>query len=99
MKMGLIGGGLYELFRTKKRTPRLSCFPCPHQPVGSLAILRREFPDKWNWMLEIEKTMWRPIFKEGKSVAEWDAKFAKEDRQREYKKSLVTFKYAAAVGE
>ncbi len=91
---GFDWGGLYETFRTSKRTPRLSCFCCPHQPVSALRILRREFSDKWTWMMQIEKNMWKPIFKDGKSVAEWDAKFAYEESLTQFNKT-----YAAAVGE
>ena len=84
---GFDWGGLYEIFRTGARTPRVSCYCCPHQPLDTMRILRREFPDKWAWMLRIERQMWKPIFKDGKSVAEWDERFAYEESLYAHRKS------------
>lgn len=82
---GIDWGGLYEVFRTKSgRTPRMSCWCCPHQPLESLRILRSEFPELWNRMIQMDKAASQRVFKgwdkDGTAVTveDLDRRFEKE---------------------
>ena len=64
--------GLYEMF------DRVSCWCCPLQPVGELRKLRKNFPDLWQELRELDKRVWTP-FKMNQSVEEFEARFQLED--------------------
>lgn len=82
---GVDWDGLYETFRTNRRTPRLSCWCCPHQPLASLKTVRREFPHYWKRMLEMGAASPQKVFngwtKDGtaKTIEQLDARFEYED--------------------
>lgn len=65
---------LYEKFK------RLGCFFCPKQSLDSLRILRHDYPDLWEMMLQWDLESPRP-FKPDYTVHELDLKFEYEDRQ------------------
>lgn len=71
--------GLYEHFS------RVSCFCCPLKSLKDLRTLRKHFPCLWKRMLEMERNIvpfeGRGGFKDWKSVADLDRRFAEEDRQ------------------
>lgn len=71
--------GLYEHFS------RVSCFCCPLKSLKELRTLRKHFPGLWKRMLEMERNIvpfeGRRGFKDWKSVADLDRRFAEEDRQ------------------
>lgn len=78
MDRGFDWGGLYSHF------DRVSCFCCPLQPLDDLRTLRRHFPELWHQMLDWEKDI--PYYPNSrgfrdKSVAELDARFAKEEAE------------------
>lgn len=76
---GFDWGGLYEHFN------RVSCFCCPLQRIGELRTLRREFPDLWKRMLQMETDMPEGTnrgFKNYTTVHDFDARFSGEDRQQ-----------------
>lgn len=55
---------LYEKFRVpNKRCPRLSCWCCPHQPLTSLRVLKRDFPKYWKKMLKMDKKSPQRVFR------------------------------------
>lgn len=66
--------GLYELFS------RVSCWCCPLQPVGELRKLRKQFPELWQELREMDKKAWVP-FKMNRSVEEWEIRFAFEEER------------------
>lgn len=72
--------GLYEIFRTDKRSPRLSCWCCPLQPVEVLRRLWKHFPDLWEELKDMDKRTWRK-FKMGRSVEEWEIRFRFEEER------------------
>lgn len=84
---GIDWGGLYEIFRTNRRTPRLSCWCCPLQPLESLRILRKEFPQYWSEMLQMEEGLHLNTFRglgckgTTKTVRDMEDRFALEDKQ------------------
>lgn len=85
-RYGIDWGGLYETFRAPGgRTPRLSCWCCPHQPLSSLRVVRAQFPQYWARMLEMDAASPQRIFKgqtkdgTAVSVHDLDARFAAED--------------------
>jgi 3'-phosphoadenosine 5'-phosphosulfate sulfotransferase (PAPS reductase)/FAD synthetase len=78
---GFDWGGLYNLFR------RVSCFCCPLQRIGELRTLRREFPELWQRMLDMEDAMGEGAqrgFKDYTTVRQLDQRFADEDRQQRF---------------
>lgn len=64
--------GLYELF------DRVSCWCCPLQPLDELRTLRREFPDLWLDLIDLDIRQIKP-FKDGRRVLELDRRFEMED--------------------
>lgn len=75
-KRGFTWGGLYESFS------RVSCYCCPLQGLDELRTLRRNFPDLWQRMLEMES--WFPEGYWGRrfnhsTVSGLDARFAAEE--------------------
>lgn len=73
---GFDWGGLYDKFA------RVSCYCCPLQRVGELRILRRDYPELWARMVEMESRMDTnfPVrFKGDKPLSEWGERFRAED--------------------
>ena len=76
---GFTWNGLYDSFR------RVSCFCCPLQGLDELRTLRREFPDLWARIREMES--WLPEgdkgrrFKDQVTISALDARFAAEDAE------------------
>lgn len=73
---GFTWGGLYESFH------RVSCFCCPLQGLNELRTLRKDFPDLWQRMREMES--WLPQGDIGRrfnhsSVSGLEARFALEE--------------------
>ncbi len=73
---GFDWGGLYEHFK------RVSCFCCPLQPLTELRVLRHEYPDLWETMIDWDARCKgnNPGFVRYQTVLEIDARFAEEDR-------------------
>ena len=57
---------------------RLGCFFCVKQPISSLRIVRRDYPELWQRMLDWDRESPRS-FKPGGTVHDYDRRFAKED--------------------
>lgn len=71
---GFDWGGLYEHFR------RVSCWCCPLQPLAELRKLRREFPELWARLLDMDARAWN-TFRRDYSVEQLECRFAQEDAQ------------------
>lgn len=67
-------GGLYELFS------RVSCWCCPLQGLEELRVLRRNFPDLWNQLLDWESKTWRN-FRADFSADELEIRFRFEEER------------------
>jgi 3'-phosphoadenosine 5'-phosphosulfate sulfotransferase (PAPS reductase)/FAD synthetase len=83
---GFDWGGLYENFS------RLSCWCCPMMTMDNLRSLRKNFPDLWQKLLEMDSRT-DTKFKTNYSVQELEQRFAYEDEhgiQKRFKKSLLT---------
>ena len=75
--------GLYELFKNEKTgRARVSCWCCPLQDYDSLRKLRIHFPDLWKTLHEMDRKQWQTFAREY-SVADFDKRFALEDRLTE----------------
>lgn len=56
---------------------RLGCWCCPKQSLQSLKVLRKEYPDLWNKLLEYDK--YSPVsFKPNYTVKQLEERFRKE---------------------
>lgn len=78
---GFTFGGLYKHFN------RVSCFCCPLQRVGELRKLRLHFPELWQKMLQWDQNVfdgWGQ-YKGGKTLSQWEQKFAEENQNRLFK--------------
>lgn len=73
---GLDWGGLYEMFN------RVSCWCCPLQSLDDLRKLRRNFPDLWERLLEMDERSCNS-FRIDYTARQIDERFANEDRQME----------------
>lgn len=71
---GFYWDGLYEKFK------RLSCWCCPLKSLKELRILRKEYPELWKKLIEMDNKTYRK-FRPDYSVQELDNKFAKEDHK------------------
>ena len=83
---GIDWGGLYEMFRVPGgRCPRLSCWCCPHQPLSSLRVLRKEFPEYWAEMRKMHSRSPQKVFKgwvkdgTDRTIEDLEKRFAEED--------------------
>jgi len=73
--------GLYEIFRKDEgRCPRVSCWCCPLQSLDALRILRKNFPDLWQELNDMDNRTWRN-FKDGWSVENLEKRFAFEEER------------------
>lgn len=73
--------GLYATF------DRVSCWCCPLQPLSDLRNLRAKFPDLWQQLIDLDARQCKK-FKDGRSVADLDARFALEDALTEAGESI-----------
>lgn len=74
--------GLYEIFRKEKGPcPRVSCWCCPLQSFEDMRILRKNFPDLWNELKDMDKRTWRKFTKRY-SVEDLDKRFAFEEERK-----------------
>ena len=64
--------GLYSFFN------RVSCWCCPLQSLDDLRALRAQFPELWQHLMGIDSRQCKK-FKDGRSVADLDRRFALED--------------------
>ena len=69
---GFNWNGLYEKF------DRLSCWCCPFKSLKELRILRKEYPDLWEQLKEMDKHTYRK-FRPDYTVEELEEKFTKEE--------------------
>ncbi len=75
-KRGYHWSGLYDVYR------RVSCFCCPLQRMSDLRKLRKQFPELWQRMLDMDSRIDKNGgFKDYKTVHDLDRRFADEDRQ------------------
>ena len=74
--------GLYKLF------DRVSCWCCPLQSLEDLRSLRKNFPDLWAELQEMDNRTWRP-FKAGYPVKDLEKRFAFEDELTERGHSIT----------
>ena len=65
---------LYKKFR------RLGCWFCVKQNLDSLRVIRRDYPDFWNMLLNWDKISIN-TFKPDCTVHDLERRFAQEDRQ------------------
>lgn len=66
--------GLYELFA------RVSCWCCPLQPLGELRKLRKQFPELWEELQDMDRRTWR-TFTSGYTAEDLEKRFEfEEDR-------------------
>ena len=81
--------GLYDLKRNPKTgKARVSCGCCPLQSYDDLRILRKNFPELWSRLLDIDSRQPKS-FQHGYSVADFDKRFALEDALTEAGESLT----------
>ncbi|MBQ9784271.1 MAG: phosphoadenosine phosphosulfate reductase family protein [Clostridia bacterium] len=71
---GFDWGGLYGMFN------RVSCWCCPLQGIPELRTLRRNFPDLWEKLLEMDERSFN-TFRIDYSARQLEERFAAEDRQ------------------
>lgn len=74
--------GLYDLFA------RVSCWCCPLQSLQDLRTLRKQFPELWTRLLELDKKQPKP-YKSFLPVEKIDERFAFEDALTERGQSLT----------
>lgn len=80
-------GGLYEIYN------RASCWCCPFQRIGELRKLRQHHPELWARLMELDRKAIAQFgkgplgqFRKDWSVAQLEARFAKEERKAENEK-------------
>ena len=75
-KHGFDWDGLYEHFN------RVSCFCCPLQPLSELRVLRKEFPELWQTMINWDARCKgnNPGFSRYDTVMDLERRFAEENR-------------------
>ena len=72
--LGFDWGGLYEDFK------RVSCWCCPLQPLSELRVLRRNYPELWSELLDMDRKAYNQ-FRPDYSVEQLEERFANEDLQ------------------
>lgn len=71
---GFDWGGLYEVFH------RVSCWCCPLKSLDELRNLRKNFPDLWARLLDMEHHTWR-TFRADYTVDQLETRFAFEEER------------------
>ena len=71
---GFDWGGLYEVFH------RVSCWCCPLQSLDELRKLRKNFPDLWARLLDMEHRTWR-TFRADYTVDQLEIRFSFEEER------------------
>lgn len=64
--------GLYDLF------PRVSCWCCPLQGLDELRCLRKQFPELWSELRELDRLTWRR-YRDDFTVEQLEVRFAFEE--------------------
>lgn len=74
--LGYTWDGLYESFY------RVSCWCCPNKSLQELRNLRRNFPDLWAKLLDMDfrQPVHAAPFKSGVSVSEFELRFSREEK-------------------
>ena len=63
-----------------KGRERLGCWFCHNQRINEMRRLRHEYPELWNRLVTMEDdSRWK--FKQGKTLEQFDRRFAREDMQ------------------
>lgn len=82
-------GGVYEIYR------RVSCWCCPLQPLKELKKLRKHHPELWQQLREMDKKaldfFGRTAFGQFRAdynVEQLEERFAREDKQIEFKEGV-----------
>lgn len=78
---GFTWGGLYEKFH------RLSCYLCPFKSLNDLRIIRRDFPELWKHMMELDEKCIKNdgySFRPNCSIADLDARFEREEKETQH---------------
>lgn len=73
--------GLYEIFE------RVSCWCCPIQPLESLRKLRKNFPELWEELKDMDRRTWQK-FRADSSVDELEIRFQLEEEFEKQNKSI-----------
>lgn len=76
--------GLYELKKNPKTgRSRVSCWCCPLQSYEDMRLLRQHFPELWSRLLDLDRKQCKSFFQHGYTVADFDRRFALEDKLTE----------------
>ncbi len=88
-KAGITGDmAKYELERRCILNPlydrfhRLGCYLCPQQRISELSKVRRFYPDRWAYMLHLDKDSpvhYRP---DGTTVHDLEQRFSREEKEK-----------------
>lgn len=79
--LGYDWNGLYTKFK------RVSCWCCPLQTLDSLRTLRKDFPDLWEQLKDMDKRTWQQ-FRTDYSVEDLDKRFEFEEQRLTQGKSI-----------
>ena len=79
---------LYQKFK------RLGCWFCVKQSLGSLRVLRHDYPEYWAMLMDWDKESPR-TFKPEYTVAQLEQRFAMEDRQLRILSDIIVQRKAA----
>lgn len=85
-------GGLYTKFS------RVSCWCCPLQSLEELRILRKDFPDLWQELREMDARTWQ-IFRKDFTVEELEKRFAFEETRLAEGKSIRSREFFTSLRE
>lgn len=84
--------GLYKLF------DRVSCWCCPLQSLEDLRILRKNFPELWEELRDMDRRSWR-TFKAEWSVEALETRFAFEEERTAAGLSITNREFHKALKE
>jgi len=78
---GFTWGGLYEKFN------RLSCYLCPMKSLNELRIIRRDFPELWKHMMELDERSIKIAgysFRPNCTIADLTDRFEREEKETQH---------------
>lgn len=78
---GFTWGGLYEKFN------RLSCYLCPMKSLNELRIIRRDFPELWKHMMELDERSIKITgysFRPNCTIADLTDRFEREEKETQH---------------
>jgi len=78
---GFTLGGLYEKFN------RLSCYLCPMKSLNELRIIRRDFPELWKHMMELDERSIKIAgysFRPNCTIADLTDRFEREEKETQH---------------